>query len=89
MKSLSILERYLKALSYVKRLHILLFLKKNEATTVNEIADAIKMKKFATSQHLRILKHLDIIKSRKKGSFVTYRLNQKQPDVVKKVLNLL
>ncbi|MCF7844679.1 MAG: metalloregulator ArsR/SmtB family transcription factor [Kiritimatiellales bacterium] len=89
MKDLALLEKYYKVLSSKKRLHILSLLKKEKSATVSDIADAIHMKKFATSQHLRILRNLDIVSTRKRGSFMTYRLTLKQSPVITQALKFL
>ena len=89
MKDLSLLERDYKILSSKKRLHILLYLKRKHAATVGDIADAIHLTKFATSQHLRILRNLNVVVARKRKSFITYRLSLKQTAVIKGALKLL
>jgi len=89
MKDLPLLEKYYKVLVSRKRLHILLYLKRKHSATVGELADEIKLTKFATSQHLRILRHLNIVVARKRQSYITYRLSLKQTAVIQGALELL
>jgi len=89
MKDLQSHERLLKILASQKRLHILLFLQKNMRATVNEIAEAIDLKQQATSKHLRLLALAGMVKTKKRGLFVTYRLSIPQAPLVKQVLRLL
>ena len=89
MKDLSSLEKYYKVLSSRKRLHILLVLKNEKGATVSDIAESIHLSKFGTSQHLRVLRNLDIVVTRKRGKFMTYRLALKHPPIINNALKLL
>ena len=57
--------------------------------SVNELAEAIGLKKQATSKHLRILRLAKIVKPNKKGLFVKYRLFLPQEKIVKQVLSVI
>ncbi|MCF7844855.1 MAG: metalloregulator ArsR/SmtB family transcription factor [Kiritimatiellales bacterium] len=89
MKDLQSSERILKILASQKRLYILLYLQKNGSATVNEIAKAIGFKHQATSKHLRLLALTKMVKMKKRGLFVTYRLSLEQAPLVKQVLRSL
>jgi len=89
MKDLQSQERLLKILASQKRLQILLFLQKNQHATVNDIAEAIHLKPQATSKHLRLLALTGMVKTKKRGLFVTYRLALQQTPLVKQVLRCL
>ncbi|HCI04270.1 MAG: metalloregulator ArsR/SmtB family transcription factor [Candidatus Peribacteraceae bacterium] len=89
MNNLQLHEQYLKVLASKKRLHILLYLRRNKLATVNELADAIDLKKQATSKHLRILRLAKIVKPNKKGLFVKYRLALPQEKMVRQVLSVI
>jgi len=83
------LEKQLRALSHFRRLHMLRLLKKKRPYCSSELAEAVGIKKFAASQHLRILKNVGILESRKRGRYVTYRISLKQSPVVQDVLKHL
>lgn len=89
MKNRGDLEKLLRALGNKNRLAILGHLKKNKGATVTDIASALSMKVSGVSQHLRILTESDIIESKKRGTYVSYRLSLKQSEPTKKVLVLL
>ncbi|MBU0766684.1 hypothetical protein KKF55_02785 [Patescibacteria group bacterium] len=56
---------------------------------MNEIAEEIGLKLQATSKHLRLLALAGIVKMKKRGLFVSYRLSLSQDPLVKQVLRLL
>lgn len=87
MKNLTQLERTYKAAANRKRLHILVFLRKNKSATVNSIAKAIGLEKQSASKHLQILENAGFLSRRKRGLFVTYRLYTPLKEVQKKVLS--
>ncbi|ALC89107.1 ArsR family transcriptional regulator [Bacillus sp. FJAT-18017] len=63
-----------KALSDPTRRKILDLLKQKDLTA-GEISDHFKMTKPSISQHLKILKHANLVHDEKKGQFVVYSLN--------------
>ncbi|NMD68793.1 winged helix-turn-helix transcriptional regulator [Bacillus sp. DNRA2] len=63
-----------KALSDPTRRQILDLLKERDLTA-GEISDRFQMSKPSISQHLKILKHADLIQDEKKGQFIIYSLN--------------
>jgi DNA-binding transcriptional ArsR family regulator len=89
MEDLKTMERRLKVLGSEKRLHIIMFLKSVGSASAGEIAKEVKLSKFATSKHLRILTLSEIIKPKKRGLFVNYRLSLPQEKLVKQVMQLL
>ena len=68
------LERQLKSLANGNRLRILSALKRKHSMTVSDIASHLKITIAAASRHLQILEQAEIVVSRKRGLFVTYRL---------------
>jgi DNA-binding transcriptional ArsR family regulator len=89
MVSVRKLDKQLKAMANPKRLLILKYLKKSRESVVNDIARAVELKFQATSQHLRILRSADIVRTRKKSLFVFYSLTENQEEPIKTVLKLL
>lgn len=62
------------ALGDSSRLNIVIYLLENEAN-VSQIANYVNLSQPLVSHHLRLLKDLRILKSRKKGQCVYYSLN--------------
>ena len=60
-------------MSNSKRLQILHLLSSKELS-VNEISDAIKIRKSNTSQHLFVLRMMGLVKSRREGKNIYYKL---------------
>ncbi|MFC1993151.1 ArsR/SmtB family transcription factor [Chloroflexota bacterium] len=62
-----------KSLSNPKRLHIIQELRAGERT-VGELADILGLKQSNTSQHLAILRKINVVFPRKAGSMAYYKL---------------
>jgi len=75
MSDKKIIIKYLKALAEPNRLAILLFLK-NEEKCACEIHPQINLPQNLTSHHLKILKELKLIKSRRVGKKIIYSRNE-------------
>jgi len=80
------LERQMKAIASRRRIQILSFLKKKHSATAGEIARALNISRQALSRHLSILKSADIVDYRKRGLFVSYRLQLSQSKEVQAVM---
>lgn len=63
-----------KALSDPTRRQILDLLKERDLTA-GEISDHFHISKPSISQHLKILKHAELIQDEKKGQYIIYSLN--------------
>lgn len=81
------LEKIIKALANRRRLAILKFLKQQRQASVGDIADSIHLSFKATSKHLNILHHADLIDKEQISLNVLYRLNSDQRNFVKSLLN--
>lgn len=68
------LERLLKAIANKKRIAIMRHLK-GGATTVGEIAKAIKLSIKATSHHMQLLSGAGYVTSEQEGLYVRYVIN--------------
>jgi len=79
------LAQVLKKISESSRLKILCLLKEKEQC-VCDIWQCLRLPQNLVSHHLKVLKDLNLISSRKEGLKVFYKLNQK---VVKKYLKEL
>lgn len=76
----------LKLLGDKTRLTILSCLKERELC-VCELVDLLKISQPAMSQHLKKLRLAGIIRERKQGTWVYYRLNVALPDTVSVIIN--
>lgn len=80
------LERIYKAFANRRRLAILKLLCVNPELTVSEIAKHIKLSFKATSKHLNILSHADILEKEQRSLAVYYRTNPIANKVVSALL---
>ncbi|MBI4086239.1 MAG: winged helix-turn-helix transcriptional regulator [Candidatus Liptonbacteria bacterium] len=80
------LEKIFKGLANRRRLSIIQLLYKNKELPVAEISRRIHLSFTSTSKHLLILHQLDIVEKRQESLSVYYRLGDKLPDVVKRVI---
>ncbi len=62
---------------------------KKKEITVNEIAKKIKITQPAASQHLKVLKTAEIIKSNKEGNKIYYTINMTTMTKEKESIDLL
>ncbi|MCX6702140.1 MAG: metalloregulator ArsR/SmtB family transcription factor [Candidatus Zambryskibacteria bacterium] len=70
------IKTYLTALAEPNRLAILSFLKKGEKCAC-EIHPKLKLPQNLSSHHLKVLKDLKLIKSRRDGTKILYSRNEK------------
>ena len=83
------LEQGLRAVASRRRLDILSFLKREHSAIVSDIAQAVHLSIYTTSQHLRILKAAGIVDYAQRGRFVSYRLSLKQEEPLQSVIRML
>ena len=65
----------LRALAHPLRMRILEFIDKNDSINVNKIYNTLNLEQSITSQHLRILRQVDLVKTRRDGKYIHYSLN--------------
>ena len=82
------IERILKALANKRRLAIIKHLRNNRRASVGDIAEAIKLSFKATSKHLVILDHVDLVEKEQVGLTVIYFLSKEGRSVVGTLLSL-
>src|SRR3989339_1781579 len=75
-----------KILSVDKRIEIIELLKK-EPTSVNALADALRITQSAVSQHLRVLKAAGLVKDERQGYWIYYSLNKDSLEKCRQRLN--
>lgn len=83
------LEKILKALANKRRISILKYLKLEGSASVGHIANEIKLSFRATSKHLMILSHADIVEKEQVSLTMLYNLPKENHPIVKKLLELL
>jgi ArsR family transcriptional regulator len=76
MNKKSNIKEYLNAISEPNRLAILGFLKYGEKCAC-EIHPKLKLPQNLSSHHLKVLKDLDLLKSRREGTKILYSRNEK------------
>ena len=82
-------ERVLKALANKRRLLILLFLDTKGASSVGNISEHIHLSFAATSRHLRVLAHADIVESEQVNTTVNYYLPKNRQRILDATLKAL
>lgn len=83
------LEKIFKALANKRRLSILKYLKTKGKKSVGDIAEEIKLSFKATSKHLNILAHADIVDKEQVSLNVLYSLSPTSNNIIKKMIEFL
>lgn len=78
-----------RALSNINRLKIIKMLSSGQKMTVGQISENLQISFKATSNHLAMLKNLDVLEARGAEGHVFYSLNPKKPNDFTKILNHL
>ena len=72
----------MRALSHELRLRILDFIDKNDQINVNKIYINLGLEQSITSQHLRILRLADLVRTRRDGKQIFYTLNSEHIELI-------
>ena len=80
-----------RALANINRLKIIQMLLRGNSKrmTVSEIADELKISFKATSNHLAILKNLDVLEAQGKDGHVFYSISAQMPKDLRKSIDLI
>ncbi|MGB0838685.1 MAG: ArsR/SmtB family transcription factor [Chitinophagales bacterium] len=65
----------LRALAHPLRMRILEFIDGKDVINVNRIYNTLKLEQSITSQHLRILRNVGLVETRREGKFIYYSIN--------------
>ena len=65
-----------KALGVETRLKIIELIKSRKSIGAKEIADELGISTAAVSQHLKILRHIGFVNSRREGYYIPYSINE-------------
>jgi DNA-binding transcriptional ArsR family regulator len=76
-----------RALANINRLKITKMLSDGRKMTVGDIAKDLKISFKATSNHLAMLKNLDVLEAQGASGHVFYSLNSQMPNDFRKILN--
>lgn len=82
-------EKVLKALANARRLAIVKYLRQEKEATVGDVAEAIKLSFKATSKHLGVLAHADIVDKEQRNLSMWYRLSIVSGSVAEHISNSL
>jgi len=85
MEKVEEISKYLKGISDPTRLKIIDLLNNNKPLCVNAISKRLNMSQSAISQHLRILRQLNLVNGIRAGYHIHYQMNQ---DEVQKLNSL-
>lgn len=77
-----------RALANINRLKIIEMLSDGKRMSVSEISQALKISFKATSNHLAILKNLDVLEPQGVDGHVFYSLNSQLPSDFNRAINL-
>ncbi|MFH0890755.1 MAG: metalloregulator ArsR/SmtB family transcription factor [Candidatus Liptonbacteria bacterium] len=78
-----------RALANINRLKIIKMLAGGENISVGDISEKLEISFRATSNHLAMLKNLDVLEARGATGHVFYTLNSQMPKDFKSILNHL
>jgi DNA-binding transcriptional ArsR family regulator len=79
-EKLEVSSALLRALAHPLRLQILEFIDQNDAINVNKIYSSLKLEQSITSQHLRVLRMADLVKTERDGKYIHYRIDYEKLD---------
>lgn len=86
MNQLDRAAEIMRALSHPLRMKIMGFIDKNKSVNVNKIYNTLGLEQSITSQHLRILRKVELVKTKRDGKFIYYSLNY---DKIRKVNKMM
>ena len=78
-----------RTLANINRLKIIQMLSGNSRLNVGEISENLKISFKATSNHLAMLKNLDVLEAQGTAGHVFYSLNPQMPDDFCKVITFI
>ena len=87
MDNIEKISKYLKAIDDPTRLKIIKLLNTNKPLCVNAIAQKLNLTQSAISQHLRILKQLNLVYGNKMGYHIHYQVNSDEMAILYALLS--
>jgi len=83
---LTLASDILRAITHPLRMQILECISKKGIATVQEIHTDLDIEQSLTSQHLRILRRVDLVSAERDGKYVNYRVMSDKIDLVQKAV---
>lgn len=77
-----------RALAHPLRMRICAIIDDKNPACVHEIYDALKIEQSVASQHLRILRHANLVRTRREGKLVYYLLDYGKMESAGKIAGL-
>lgn len=87
MKKIDELSKYLKVLADPTRLKILDLLNSGKPLCVNAISHRLSLTQPAISQHLKILKQMNIVTGNRMGYHIHYSVNKEEIKKIKELFS--
>ncbi|HNE50224.1 MAG TPA: metalloregulator ArsR/SmtB family transcription factor [Chitinophagales bacterium] len=78
----------LKAVAHHLRLRIIKLIHEKKEVNVNVIYNTLKIEQSITSQHLKILRGVDVVRTRRDGKKIYYSLNYDRLDAMHRGIDL-
>lgn len=78
----------LRAVAHHLRLKIIKLIHEKKEVNVNVIYNTLKIEQSITSQHLKILRGVDVVRTRRDGKKIFYSLNYERLDAMNKGIEL-
>lgn len=85
-EKLEVSAALLRALAHPLRLKILAFIDKNQSINVNKIYSSLDLEQSITSQHLRILRLADLVKTEREGKYIHYSVDYERVEKTVKAI---
>ncbi len=76
----------LRAIAHPLRMSILAFIDDKKSINVNKIYNTLKLEQSITSQHLRILRNVELVHAEREGKFIHYSVNYEKVRWVNKCI---
>ncbi|HKK79276.1 MAG TPA: metalloregulator ArsR/SmtB family transcription factor [Phaeodactylibacter sp.] len=87
---LQVSSEVLRAVAHPLRMKILEFIDRNEEINVNKIYNTLGLEQSITSQHLRILRQVNLVHTEREGKYIHYSINyDKLGDAVDSIQHFL
>lgn len=77
----------LKALDHTLRQNAITYIRNNPNTPVNKIYSHLKIEQSVMSQHLQILRKIDVVKTKREGKKILYSVNKDKIEGLIKLAN--
>ena len=75
LDKLEVSSELLRALAHPLRLKILAFIDSQKTINVNQIYTSLSLEQSIVSQHLRVLRQADLVKTERDGKFIHYSVD--------------